>query len=1480
MKNKNFTSELNTVISNAFVVLLFLLTFVSVQQLNGQTADCPLACNDMIQVSVDNECVAIITPQMIIEGEKDSTSNSCGYEILTIVNEDGIEVGHAGSDGNWILNGEDVPDYTYQSLMATVSFQADHSNSCMGGLRLEDKISPTLRCLDTVYVSCSETLDDYLDTDTDATYSKTTTTFPVSILAGNTLDVDIDVDNIANQSEVVNFIQALISSTNNSGLRVVIEDPDGITTPSLTYPFVFEVGDDGLFIQATDDHNGIWKLHITNTTTNNITLLDAKFRVKSTGFLRIGNGLIVNDNCHLDEAKIVILSDITTNLEDACNKDYFRKREIKYQGIDWRGMKSPICTHVIFWKHNTLDDLKWPHNWDGIDENPLSCTGKFMEKSTSGELTDSNKSWDLNGDGYPQPEEIDVPTIDGKPIYPDPVACMINVTYKDEVMDICPGSFKILRKWIAYDMCEAGDDDCCGGNGNPRTHYQLIKVIDNTPITFETNDVGYIEVSANPYDCSACATLPVPKIQNYGCSEGYTYEVGYCTTNNGIFEYFENISSNVVNGETVYTICDLPVGTTCVRYIVTDLCGNKSYGTLEVRVIDDIPPVPVCDEHTVATVTTDCTARVNAETFDDGSFDNCSDVHFQVARMYGSSVGTFGDYVDFNSNDVGKTSQVVLKVIDEEGNWNTCMVEVYVDDKIPPTIKCPKNVTIDCTQDPHDVSITGGEADYWDNCGATLTHTDYGSLNNCNVGSIRRHWEVVDNSGKKASCNQYIYVKNLHPFTMLSRYWPRDVNNLIGCSNNATDPSNTGEPDWGDDGTCAMVSSTYTDRVFNVVSGACYKILRDWIVMDMCQYDPHNPIPTNNPSNPYVGYWVHTQVIIVSDYNAPVFTTSCDDQTICAYNADCTGDVTITAEADDECTPQDELVWQYEVTGANLAYPIRGNTNTFKRTHMALGTYTIHWTVEDKCGNFTECTYNFTVKDCKNPTPLCYSEITTVLMPSTTPKMVSVIARDFDRGSTDNCDEGSSCGHCSTDLRFSFSGTNPYDSVRTFVDGQEGLHTLDMWVWDRAGNRDYCTVTIYIQDNAQGLHYMVGGTVTTEDSKKVNKVNVTVSERDGFESKSVLTSDEGIFRVSVQGNKNYDLTASYNDSYMNGISTLDLVLIQKHILGVKKFNTPYKVLAADINKDHHISSSDILALRKLILGIDNKFKNNSSWVMVNGKFTFDNIENPWDNENNENMFKIGIDNISGDVLDNKFVAIKIGDVNNSAIVNGTPAGLGYRSFVELTIDNKSFAKDEYVEVPVYATNNESFAGMQLTLDLGDKLQLQDITSGTFDINKSNYAVKANKVYFSWNAMDEVNVKKDEILFTLRLKANGTGQLIDQLHLTNDLRAEAYNENLDVEGLELTFRGAEEQSFVLFQNTPNPFSASTEIAFKLPYDAYVTISIFDVTGKVIYKTGKDFEMGYNSVKVSKDDLNHANGILYYKVEYDGNVAVKKMILLDK
>ena len=76
--------------------------------------------------------------------------------------------------------------------------------------------------------------------------------------------------------------------------------------------------------------------------------------------------------------------------------------------------------------------------------------------------------------------------------------------------------------------------------------------------------------------------------------------------------------------------------------------------------------------------------------FDNGSFDNCELVSYQVRRMDnpncpGNDATPFGDYVPFYCCDVNQNGEVImveLQVMDAAGNTNSCMIEVEVQDKV------------------------------------------------------------------------------------------------------------------------------------------------------------------------------------------------------------------------------------------------------------------------------------------------------------------------------------------------------------------------------------------------------------------------------------------------------------------------------------------------------------------------------------------------------------------------------------------------------------------------------------------------------------------------------------------------------------------------------------------------------------------------------------------------------------------------------
>lgn len=92
----------------------------------------------------------------------------------------------------------------------------------------------------------------------------------------------------------------------------------------------------------------------------------------------------------------------------------------------------------------------------------------------------------------------------------------------------------------------------------------------------------------------------------------------------------------------------------------------------------------------------------------------------------------------------------------------------------------------------------------------------------------------------------------------------------------------------------------------------------------------------------------------------------------------------------------------------------------------------------------------------------------------------------------------------------------------------------------------------------------------------------------------------------IAADKYYELQLINSDSYLNGVTTLDLVQTTRHILAITQLSSTCQTLAADVNNDKKITSLDILLMRKLILGIDDAFSNVPSWIFYNDNGTADN----------------------------------------------------------------------------------------------------------------------------------------------------------------------------------------------------------------------------------------------------------------------------------
>jgi hypothetical protein len=180
------------------------------------------------------------------------------------------------------------------------------------------------------------------------------------------------------------------------------------------------------------------------------------------------------------------------------------------------------------------------------------------------------------------------------------------------------------------------------------------------------------------------------------------------------------------------------------------------------------------------------------------------------------------------------------------------------------------------------------------------------------------------------------------------------------------------------------------------------------------------------------------------------------------------------------------------------------------------------------------------------------------------------------------------------------------------------------------------------------------------------------------------------------------------------------------------------------------------------------------------------------------------------------------------------------------------------------------------------LTLNSVIPGTLDMSAENIGVHDNAITVSWNKVAPVS--SADVLFTLSFEATESGDLHEMLSINAKSKlteAEAYNASEEILDVTLSFRNSVQSAgkdFALFQNEPNPFEGSTVIGFTLPEAMDATVTVYDVTGKVVHMIEGSYAQGYNEIKVNRKDL-AATGVMYYRLDATDFTATKKMVVID-
>jgi hypothetical protein len=460
--------------------------------------------------------------------------------------------------------------------------------------------------------------------------------------------------------------------------------------------------------------------------------------------------------------------------------------------------------------------------------------------------------------------------------------------------------------------------------------------------------------------------------------------------------------------------------------------------------------------------------------------------------------------------------------------------------------------------------------------------------------------------------------------------------------------------------------------------------------------------------------------------------------------------------------------------------------------------------------------------------------------------------------------------------------------------GDIGTNTVDVWIKDINGNWAYVSTYILVQDNLAPFCTGVGtvqiaGDLETEEAEMVDETMLgIVGNAPGvpdidYEMES-LDGLYGFPGLAIGGN--YVVTPEKDVNPLNGVSTYDLVKISQHILEVQLLPSPYKIVSADVNHDGNVSTVDLVQLRRLILFIDTEFQNNTSWRFVEADFVFPDPTDPFLTSFPE---VFSVNGLNLDVNDADFIAMKIGDVNNSASSNGYTSGADDRSSGDLTfaIQDQEMKAGETYTVDFTANDFAAVYGYQFTLGFDNSaVQFEGIEAGALtNLNDANFGMSMLNegiITTSWNNPTAVSMDKDAVLFSMTFTANTNAKVSDVISINSRYtKAEAYD-NAGVIDINVEFNAENGVTvaggvFELYQNQPNPFKAETNIGFNLPEAGFATLTVYDVSGRVLRVVEGEFAKGYNEVTLNRSEV-AGTGVLYYQLDTENDSATKKMIII--
>jgi len=453
--------------------------------------------------------------------------------------------------------------------------------------------------------------------------------------------------------------------------------------------------------------------------------------------------------------------------------------------------------------------------------------------------------------------------------------------------------------------------------------------------------------------------------------------------------------------------------------------------------------------------------------------------------------------------------------------------------------------------------------------------------------------------------------------------------------------------------------------------------------------------------------------------------------------------------------------------------------------------------------------------------------------------------------------------------RFSFGGNTDF-----LIDGPSVLrfellgyctigNGANVTAWDLDEIKINATCTA-----ASANQITISGSINDIKGEALEQVKVSlITDNPNLSSTTYSYTDNngGYAFTELKKGYDYQVKPELNENHLRGVTTADLIHIQRHILGLAQFESPYQLIAADADKSESISAIDLIQLRKLILGIHTELPNNTSYRFASTNQELS-IDNPWSFDEDNLVLN------AEDDQNTNFNAIKVGDVtafvslDSDAVIESRNSRI-----VSLNTENEFIKESEIKQIDLKLNTNSDVEGMQFALQLNTS---QFVSIEGIDDDSYNFDANTNVLKVSWLNTNDL----DEVEFRLNVIANKDAWVSELITLNESEIAPSVYIGSEVLDHKLNLKLNTENMDDFISVNPNPFSESFNIDINSEKSAMYGVDVFDVSGKLLFRSQNDLVKGMQTKIISKSDIGNYKGVIIVKVSSKDSVTVKRILSL--